>query len=295
MVHTPLRPEAIGQAIGSRSPILAPWPSAWRVGRYGLSGSLYPVVVACHWPSGYGSALPAAGGRCPSAGLSAGWPDVDPARPASVAYPFRQRPVSERRSTPERSGPLRQAIPDRQRAEEDDRTAGSDRPRPMFMPSLVHMLDVLRNGEVAGRSPCPCVPSVDVDVMAWLRSLHGPLRTSYRQVRIRMPPTYVSGGIVGISPRKPCRRRRHFSPRMRVNRFVFLNLPMLKPREPSRRNSFASTPFTCGLRHPASWQQVTAAWAHAPSQQRARQSLGSSFLPCIPVICIPDPPGRGAL
>ena len=79
-----------------------------------------------------------------------------------------------------------------------------------------------------------------------------------------MPPTYVSGGIVGISPRKPCRRRRHFSPRMRVNRFVFLNLPMLKPREPSRRNGFASTPFTCGLRHPAGWQQVTAAWAHAP-------------------------------
>ena len=39
---------------------------------------------------------------------------------------------------------------------------------------------------------------------------------------------------------------------MRVNRFVFLNLPILQPREPSRRNGFASIPFTCGLRHPAS-------------------------------------------
>jgi hypothetical protein len=57
---------------------------------------------------------------------------------------------------------------------------------------------------------------------------------------------------IGIPPVKPCRRRRHFSPQMRVNRFVFLNLPILKPREPSRRNGFASIPFTCGLRHPAS-------------------------------------------
>jgi hypothetical protein len=43
-----------------------------------------------------------------------------------------------------------------------------------IMPSLVHMLDVLRTGEVAGRSPCPCVPQVDADAMAWLRSLHLP-------------------------------------------------------------------------------------------------------------------------
>lgn len=57
---------------------------------------------------------------------------------------------------------------------------------------------------------------------------------------------------IGISPVKPCRRRRHFSPRMRINRFVFLNLPALQPRGPSRRNGFASIPFTCGLRHPAS-------------------------------------------
>jgi len=109
-----------------------------------------------------------------------------------------------------------------------------------------------RAGEVAGRSPFPCVPQVDADDMAWLRSLHVSPRTAYIYARARMPPTYVSGAIISIPPVKPCRRRRRFSPRMRINRFVFLNLPVLQPRGPSRRNGFASIPFTCGLRHPAS-------------------------------------------
>ena len=44
------------------------------------------------------------------------------------------------------------------------------------MPSLVHMPDLKRTGEVAGRSLCPCLPQVDADAMVWLRSLHGSLR-----------------------------------------------------------------------------------------------------------------------
>ena len=95
-------------------------------------------------------------------------------------------------------------------------------------------------------------PYVDADAMAWLHSLHGSMGTGYISGHIRMPPTYVSGAIISIPPVKPCRRRRHFSPRMRINRFVFLNLPALQPRGPSWRNGFASIPFTCGLRHPAS-------------------------------------------
>jgi hypothetical protein len=122
-------------------------------------------------------------------------------------------------------------------------------------------------------SPCPCVPQVDVDSVVWLRSLHGSPQAAYIYARVRMSPTYVSGSIFDIPPVKPCRRRRHFSPRMRINRFVFLNLPAPQPRGPSWRKGFASIPFTCGLRHPASWRQVTAAWAHTLSQQRARQSL----------------------
>ncbi len=44
------------------------------------------------------------------------------------------------------------------------------------MPSLVHMPDLKRIGEVAGRSLCPCLPQVDADAMVWLRSPHDSLR-----------------------------------------------------------------------------------------------------------------------
>ena len=121
-----------------------------------------------------------------------------------------------------------------------------------IMPSLVHMLDVC----VLVRLP------VAVFSLAFRKSMPMPwsgcvLPMTPREQATSMlafgcVPTYVSGSIISISPVKPCRRRRHFSPQMRVNRFVFLNLPILQPREPSRRNGFASVPFTCGLRHPAS-------------------------------------------
>ena len=72
-----------------------------------------PVVLACHLLSGYRSASPAEGDKFPSAGLSAGQLDDDPVWPAAGAYLFRQYPVFERHLTPERSGRLRQANPDR--------------------------------------------------------------------------------------------------------------------------------------------------------------------------------------
>ena len=75
------------------------------------------------------------------------------------------------------------------------------------MPSLVHMSDLKRIGEVAGRSLYPCLPQVDADPMVWLRSLHGPCKAPYIYARIRMISGYVSGIIISIPPVKPCRRR----------------------------------------------------------------------------------------
>jgi hypothetical protein len=45
------------------------------------------------------------------------------------------------------------------------------------MLSLVHMLDLTRISEVAGRSLYPCFPQVDADAVAWLRSLHDPMQS----------------------------------------------------------------------------------------------------------------------
>ncbi len=161
------------------------------------------------------------------------------------------------------------------------------------MPSLVHMPDLTRIGEAAGRSLCPCLPQVDADAMVWLRSPHDPCATSYIYARIRMPSALMSDSIISIPPVKPCRRRRHFSPQTRVNRFVFLNLPILSlgdhlgvtasPQSPlpagyvtllvdSRSPPLGLMPLTAGARH-------------------------SDFLlsPSIPNICTPDHPARGAL
>ncbi len=55
-----------------------------------------------------------------------------------------------------------------------------------IMPSLVHMLDFERIGEVAGRSLCPCFPQVDADAMAWLHSLHDPAQAPYIYACARM-------------------------------------------------------------------------------------------------------------
>jgi hypothetical protein len=121
-----------------------------------------------------------------------------------------------------------------------------------LMPSLVHMLDYQRIGEVAGRSLFPCLLQVDAVASAWLCSPLGPRKTPYIYARVRVSPATYPSTPFSIPPVKPCRRRRHFSPQTRVNRFVFLNLPILSLGNHLGVTAFASVPFTCGLRHPAS-------------------------------------------
>ena len=121
-----------------------------------------------------------------------------------------------------------------------------------IMPSLVHILDF----HALGRLPVAVLvlASRKLMPMPWSGCVlpMTPPQTAYVSAYVRISPAWLSGVIISIPPVKPCRRRRHFSPRMRINRFVFLNLPALQPRGPSRRNGFASIPFTCGLHHPAS-------------------------------------------
>lgn len=68
----------------------------------------------------------------------------------------------------------------------------------------------------------------------WIALSHKPwsrrTRPAYLYDRNRMPPTYVSGSVIGIPPVKPCRRRRPFSRQVRVNRFVLLDHPVHQPR-----------------------------------------------------------------
>jgi len=45
-----------------------------------------------------------------------------------------------------------------------------------LMPSLVHMSDLMRIGEAAGRSLFPCLPQVDANASVWLRSPLGPCK-----------------------------------------------------------------------------------------------------------------------
>jgi hypothetical protein len=95
------------------------------------------------------------------------------------------------------------------------------------MPSLVHMSDSMRIGEVADRSLFPCFPQVEANAEVWL---HSPLGSSRVAIHIRSRSGvsgYVSIDTISFPPVKPCRRRRHFSPQTRVNRFVFLNRPIL--------------------------------------------------------------------
>ncbi len=144
-----------------------------------------------------------------------------------------------------------------------------------------------RTGEAAGRSPCPCVPQVDADAMAWLRSLHGSLRASYIYDRIRMPPTYVSGVIISIPPVKPCRRRRHFSPRMRINRFVFLNLPVLSLGDHLGVTASPQSPLPAGyVTLPVDGRSPPLGLM--PPRSRGQASLHILLSLCIPVICLPD-------
>lgn len=54
-----------------------------------------------------------------------------------------------------------------------------------------------------------------------------------------MTLAYISCVIISNPPVKPCKRRRHSNPQMRVNRFVFLNFRYFSLGGPSQRNGFA--------------------------------------------------------
>ena len=74
-----------------------------------------------------------------------------------------------------------------------------------------------------------------------------PCKASYISVCIWVFMGYISLNTISILPVSPCRQRRRFSPQMRVNRFVFLNLPILKPRGSSWRNGLApQSPLPAG-------------------------------------------------
>jgi hypothetical protein len=163
-----------------------------------------------------------------------------------------------------------------------------------LMPSLVHMSDYQRIGEVAGRSLFPCLLQVDAVASIWLCSPLGPRKTPYIYARVRVSPVTCPSTPFSIPPVKPCRRRRHFSPQTRVNRFVFLNLPIL-----SLGNHLGVT---------VSPQFPLPARATSPCQLTAgHRRLGSCFptagsrlvifllSQCVPNICLPDFSERGAL
>lgn len=57
-----------------------------------------------------------------------------------------------------------------------------------LMPSLVHMSDYQRIGEVAGRSLFPCLLQVDAIASIWLCSPLGPPKTPYIYARVRVSP-----------------------------------------------------------------------------------------------------------
>src|SRR4051812_27349098 len=94
-----------------------------------------------------------------------------------------------------------------------------------LMPSLVHMLDYQRISEVAGRSLFPCLLQVDAVDSGLAAFSLSPRKTPYIYARVRVSPATYPSTPFSIPPVKPCRRRRHFSPQTRMNRFVFLNLP----------------------------------------------------------------------
>ena len=106
--------------------------------------------------------------------------------------------------------------------------------------------------------------------------------------------TYISSIIIGIPPHKPCRWRRHSSPQMRVNRFVFLNLPMLSLGNHLGLMASPQSPF------PTGYVTLLVDNRSPPLRLMLPHSREQGILlfllsVCIPSICTPDYPARGAL
>ena len=104
---------------------------------------------------------------------------------------------------------------------------GATFPSHLNGPSPVHMPD----SNALVRLP------VAVFILAFRKSMQTP-RASYALHAVLKLPSYMYGSssqsdaymssaCIRIPPVKSCRWRRHFSPQTRINRFVFLNLPML--------------------------------------------------------------------
>jgi hypothetical protein len=164
------------------------------------------------------------------------------------------------------------------------------------MPSLVHILDLKRIGEVASRSLLPCFSQVDVDAMVWLFSPHRSCRVPYIYLLHSGASGYLPFNTVNISPVKPCRRRRHFSPQMRVNWFVFLNLPILSLGDHLSVTVSPQSPF------PTGYVTLPVTTGSPPLRLMPFHSKGQVFffLPPFNQIAFqqyasPDNPGRGAL
>ena len=83
-------------------------------------------------------------------------------------------------------------------------------------------------GEATDRSLYPCIlqvgthPSGIVAFFPVATYLMPCLYTKFARIR-----SYIYPHLMCTPPIKPCRWRRHFSPQTRINRFVFLNLPIL--------------------------------------------------------------------
>ncbi len=156
-----------------------------------------------------------------------------------------------------------------------------------------HMSDLIRIGEAAGRSLFPCLPQVDANASVWLRSPLGPCKAPYLCARIRVSPATCPSTPFSIPPAKPCRRRRHFSPQTRVNRFVFLNLPILSLGNHLGVTVSPQFPLPAGyvtLPVDSRSPPLGLMLPHSEKQGMSVYLLSQ----CIPNRCLPDFSGRGA-
>ena len=100
-------------------------------------------------------------------------------------------------------------------------------------------------------------------------------------------------GTIGILPVKPCRQRRHFSPQMRVNRFVFLNLPIVSLGDHLGVTVSPQSPFPTGyVTLPACSRSPP--FRLMPYHSIEQDTRNSSFLIVFQTYAPRLSPGRGA-
>ena len=114
------------------------------------------------------------------------------------------------------------------------------------MPSLVHMLALKRIGEAAGRNLCPCLPQVAINAVLWLRSHHDPYGKPYIYSRMQINSPYVWSCSLMVRPLIRVGAGDNFNPQIRVNRFVFLNFPILSLGDHLSLTDLPQSPFPTG-------------------------------------------------